>query len=238
MTIFNYSVNYVDLAFVAVLLLAALVGCRRGLLINVLRFVRWAAGIFLCFFVSDNYSDEVYNSFVKPKALDYISQQIATSKNLDEVMANLNTAQTKLPKAFVEMADFSKIRLSGSDIASSILESVFEPALLFLTKAGLFVAVFVVFFALTGLLIIIVNRHNRKKDREGKSTLRKADKALGLLIGIVKGVLIVTAASAVLGFAAASAKSGGFSNEFIKAVNNSSLVELINNINPLMNSGG
>ena len=232
MTIFNYTVNYIDVALAAFVIIVAAIGCHRGLLLNVVNFIRWSVGLFLCFFVSSNYSQPIYDNIVRPRALQYITEKITTSNNLDVVLENLSDFEDSLPASVAKMIDFSSVTLSGENIAESVLESVFQPFLLSLTKAAVYVAVFLVFFIITGIIIAAIKHHNRKKDREGDSKLRKADKALGFVLGAVKGVLIVFAFCSILMLAIDVADDAKYASSFLEYAKTSSLLELINEINP------
>ena len=151
MTVFNYTVNYVDLAIAAVILLAVISGFRRGMLITVLRFLRWTACVALCWLADSKLSPIVYESFVRPRALESIKEQIANSKNIDVVIENLNKTVAQLPKPIASMVDTSAIKISGDDIAASVLDSVFQPVLTAITRFFVVAAVFVVFFTVTTL---------------------------------------------------------------------------------------
>ena len=232
MTILNYTVNGIDVAFVVILLLLAFFGWRKGIFVSVLGFIRWSVGTFLCFFLSNTYSLPVYNEFVKPRALEYITQKIVTSSNVDEILDNLTKTQESLPKLLADSVNLSSVKLSGENLAQSVLENVFEPTLIMLTKIYIFILAFVVFFGITGIIILAVKHHNRKKDRDGDSKLRKADKFSGMLFGLVKALVIIFAVSAIITYAAGYFEDSGTSNSFIEYSKGSALVEQINNINP------
>ena len=232
MTIFNYTVNYIDVAIVALIVIFAAVGCRRGLLVNVLNFIRWSVGLFLCFFASSKLTPFVYNSYVRPYALENIQQKIVTSSNVDEIMKNLEKVTAELPDYISKFIDVSAIKLSSDDMAVSILENVFEPTLISLTKAAIFIAVFALFFLITGIVILTVQRRNRKKDKEGNSKLRKADRALGFVLGVFKGAVVVLAVCAVIAFASEVLEDAGKTVEFFEYAKTSALLEYISEINP------
>lgn len=232
MTIFNYTVNGIDVAFAVIMILSAVICYRRGFVVNLLGFIKWSVGLFLCFFVSSYYSQSVYDTFVKPRALEYINQKIVTSSNVDEILANLNTMQAHMPKLFAQFFDFSNLKLSSGDISQSLLENVFQPALISITKIVLFIAVFIVFFTVMGLIILAVQRHNKKKDREGDSKLRTADKILGLLLGIIKGAIVIFAIASVICLTAELFEDNSQHAEFVKYVGGSELIKIIKEINP------
>ena len=234
MTIFNYVVNYIDIALAAIILIFLIIGWCRGLLINVINFIRWSAGLFLCFYASENASPMIYSKYVKPAALESINKNIVTSSNLDETLKNIQEIGNKLPEFLKSSVDFSKLNVSGDDIAQSILENYFEGILMFLTKAAIFAAVFALFFLITGIIILIVRKRNkRREDRRGrKSAAKRIDQLLGAVLGIMKGALIVFAVSAVLMLVLGIYEDEEQMSSFMKEVNNSQLLKLIDEINP------
>ena len=232
MTIFNYTLNYIDLAFVLLLILAAVNCYHRGFVVNLLGFIKWSVGLFLCFFVSSYYAENVYDIFIRPRALDYINQKIVTSSNVDEILNNLTKMQSELPKPVAQLFDPSQVKLSSGDVAQSLLDNFFQPALMTLTKVALFVAVFIVFFLLMGIIILAVKHHNKKKDREGDSKLRTADKVLGLIVGLIKGAVFVFAVAAVLNYAAEVFDDMGKFSAFVDYTESSALLTIIKEMNP------
>ena len=234
MSIFNYVVNYIDVALIAILLVFMIVGFCRGLLINIINLLRWAIGLFLCFFMSENYSSFVYNTYVKPRALESINKNIVTSTNIDEIMKNLQSFGKELPKPLYDSIDFSRITVSGDDIANEILENFFEGILIFLTKAAIFAIVFVVFFLITGLIILAVRKASKRKEekRGRKSALKKTDKFFGGILGLLKGAIAVFAIASVLMFVVGLYEDESQMSAFIKQASNSQLLKLIDEINP------
>ena len=234
MTVFNYTVNYVDIAIVAVLLLAAVSGWRRGILITVLRFVRWTAGAALCWYADSNFSPVVYLNYVKPRALQSISEQIANTKNIDVVINNINKTVADLPKPIASMIDTSSIKVSGDNIAQSVLESVFEPALMTLTRFCVIAVVFALFFVVTAVILRLTIRHRKKREEEGKAFLRTTDRLLGAVLGFAKGAVAVMLICTVLALAVQTANKNGSTNAFFETLSASSLYQTINTNNPFI----
>ena len=234
MTIFNYAVNYIDIALAAIILIFIIIGWCRGLLINVINFIRYSAGLFLCFFASETASPMIYNSYVKPAALESINKNIVTSTNLDETLKNIQDIGNQLPEFLKSSVDFSKLNVSGDDIAQSILENYFEGILILLTKAAIFIAVFVLFFLITGIIILIFRKRSKKKEekRGKKSAAKRFDQFLGAVLGIMKGALVVFAVSAVLMLILGIYEDEAQMSTFMKEVNSSQLLKLIDEINP------
>lgn len=233
MTIFNYTLNYVDVIIVGVLLLAFFVGYAKGILITLVNLIRYSVGLFLCMFVANGYSEMFYNSFVKERIVNKLSTQVVTSANIDEILANLNTTVNSLPSFVKKGIDISSLSFSsGDDIASIIAENVFQPIALIILKALLFVLTFVVFFGLTGLIIHGIRKRNSKKRSESrhKSKLKTVDRIFGGLFGLVKGALIVFIFVSAVG--AISQIDSFRDNAFISTALNSSLYNYLLDVNP------
>ncbi len=234
MTIFNYTVNYVDLIIIGAVILICWISWHRGILMGVINFVRYSLGTFLCFFFSTNYTMMVYNEFVRPQALQYINDKIATSGNIDEVTKNLNDFGNGLPPFIAQFMDFKQFSITSSDLAESILNGVFQPVLLVLTRIAIFLGVFIIFFGATGIIILIVRGVTRHKEKKAgkKSKLTKTDKAMGLVFGIFKSAVILFAFSSIITYFLSLDDSRIASNAFLTEASNSALLHYINEINP------
>lgn len=233
MTIFNYTLNYVDVIIVGILLLTFFVGYAKGILITLVNLIRYSVGLFLCMFVANGYYEMFYNSFVKERIVNKLSTQVVTSANIDEILANLNTTVNSLPSFVKKGIDISSLSFSsGDDIASIIAENVFQPIALIIVKALLFVLTFVVFFGLTGLIIHVIRKHNNKKRSESrhKIKLKTIDRIFGGLFGFVKGALIVFIFVSAVG--AISQIDSFRDNAFVSTALNSSLYNYLLDVNP------
>lgn len=233
MTIFNYTLNYVDVIIVGILLLTFFVGYAKGILITLVNLIRYSVGLFLCMFVANGYYEMFYNSFVKERIVNKLSTQVVTSANIDEILANLNTTVNSLPSFVKKGIDISSLSFSsGDDIASIIAENVFQPIALIIVKVLLFVLTFVVFFGLTGFIIHVIRKHNSKNRSESrhKSKLKTIDRIFGGLFGFVKGALIVFIFVSAVG--AISQIDSFRDNAFVSTALNSSLYNYLLDVNP------
>lgn len=233
MTIFNYTINYIDVALVAIMLLAGIIGYFRGIIISVVNFIRAAVGMFLCFYLSNNLALPIYEGYFRQRALNMINEKIVTSGNIDEVIANLNDYMASLPEFISKSVDYQSINISSTDIARSILTGVFEPIILVLLKIVIFIAVFIIFFGATAIIIAIVRKMSRKREEKNgkKSVLKKTDMAFGAVFGLLKAFILVLAITSVLMYILSVKEETGL-NGFLTEVKNSSLINLINDINP------
>lgn len=234
MTIFNYTVNYIDIALVAIAIISAVVGYKRGIFETIIRFIRAALGYLLCIYVSSNYSQSVYNVLVKPKLLDMINEKIVNSGNIDEVIKNLKAYVSSLPEFLQGYFNTDNLSVSSSDVSSAVLQNVFEPVATVLTKIAVFIAVFIVFFGITGIIIAVVKHRNKKKNAERghETVLKKTDRLFGILFGIIKAFVLILVIASVFTYFINVNESAEVSSGILKEAQNSSLLNLINQINP------
>lgn len=233
MTILNYTVNYIDIALAAILLIGTVSGYFKGFIINIINFIRSAFGLFLCFYLSANAAQPIYDLYIRQRCIDYINERIVTSNNLDEVMLNLNNTVDLLPKFISSSISVDSLNISSTDIARSILTGVFEPIVLAALKILIFILTFIVFFGATAFIISILSSASKKKEEKNgkKSVLKKSDMALGAAFGLLKSFILVLAITSVLMYILSLKEEAGLS-PFLTEVKNSSLINYIDSINP------
>lgn len=231
------SINYIDIGIIAVFLILTIIGYCRGILMTVINFIRYALGFSLCFFCSSNLAEPFYDAYVAPRVLSTINEKIVTTTNLDGVLTNLEEYKNSLPPLIATNLGTDQLTIpKADDIAQVILDDVFTPVLLPITKGAIFIVVFLLFFIATGLIIRVaksVSKHNEKKRKEkgkGESPLKKSDRIAGGIFGIVKAAVIVLAITSILVFIADTNEAS--TSEFMTQLRDSSLVWSINEINP------
>ena len=234
MTVFGNSVNYIDLMMLGIIIIAALLGWVRGIAVSIINFIRTAVGMFLCFYLANNGSRPLYEAAVKPRLLEYINQKIVTSGNIDEVLGNLNEFTTSFPEFISDALNIKSLNISSTDMADAILTNVFEPIALFLTKVCIFIAVFIIFFGATAIIMHLVSKAKKKKNekRGRESVLKKTDRLLGVLFGILKAGILVLAFTSVLMYILSLKEELPSDSTFWLQVENSKIIQFINTINP------
>ena len=234
MTIFGVTFNYADLAVVGIFLIAAIIGFCRGLLINIVNFIRISVGLFLCFYLSNYGAQPLYEKFIRPRCMEAINEKIVTSGNIDEVISNLNEFTAGLPGFLSSAFNIKSLDITSADIAESIMTGVFEPVLLFLAKAVIFIAVFIVFFLATAVIIRLAVKASKKRDeKRGHQTLaKKTDKLLGLVFGLLKASIIVLAIISVLMYILSLKPELAEQNSFWAQISAGRLIKILNEINP------
>lgn len=237
MTIFDYTVNYVDLIIVGILLLFGIIGQQKGIFITLVNFIRYVLGFSLCMFTTDRFSQPIYDNFLQERVQNTVNEKIVTSSNIDEIMTNINNVVDSLPNYIKNSIDVSSLKLSSNNISQNITNELFEPVIIGILKVLIFVIVFALFFGITGAIIHHIRRKNirrknkdKRKENKKKSFAVFTDRLLGLIFGMLKGALVVFVFVSVITYLLGIPNFA--SNQFLKTAADSQLYQLLLNYNP------
>lgn len=223
------SINYIDIILIVIFASCVAAGYARGFLLSLISFAKYIVGFPLAFYVADTFSLPFYNKFVSGAALEKISQGLADSANIDSFVASVRDAVGELPFGLSGAVDLSFLNgLSNESAANAVLQNIVEPVALVIIKIILFVITLVLFFILVRLISKAIQNIMSKKH----APLKRTNKFLGAVFGVLKGVVSLAVLSAVLVFLRdfLFASSQSFSSQ----VDSSAVVEFINKINPLL----
>lgn len=231
MTIFNYTVNYVDLIIVGIVLFFGFVGLNKGIFITLINFIRYVVGLSACMISADRLPQPIYDNYLKERVVDAVDQKIVTSSNIDEIMDNFNSVINSLPNIVKNNIDLTSLKLSSNNISQNITNEVFEPVIIVFLKVIIFIVIFALFFGITGAVISHIRRKNKNKRKNNKkSFVVFMDRLIGFLFGILKGALVVfvfvSAVTSLLGVPNIA------DNQFLQTAANSQLYQLLLNYNP------
>lgn len=230
MTIFNYTVNYVDLIIVGIFLFFGFVGLNKGIFITLINFIRYVVGLSACMISADRLPQPIYDNYLKERVVDAVNQKIVTSSNIDEIMDNFNSVINSLPNIVKNNIDLTSLKLSSNNISQNITNEVFEPVIIVFLKVIIFIVTFALFFGITGAVISHIRRKNKRKENKKKSFVVFMDRLIGFLFGFLKGALVVfvfvSAVTSLLGVPNIA------DNQFLQTAANSQLYQLLLNYNP------
>lgn len=237
MTIFNYTLNYVDLIIAGIFLVFTIVGIARGMFITVVNFIRYIIGFTACVYCSNRFSQPLYDNVVRQKLIDSVNDKLVNSKDISQTIKNFNGFISDLPDTVVSTFALDKVSIKKTpDVAKLIVDDVLAPVALIAVKLAVFIAVFIVFFLVTGVIIQVIKKHIAKKkiknkqNKKGASLLAYLDKILGGMFGLFKGAIVVfvfvSAMTALLCVVDSS------NSEFLTKVDTSVLYNALLDFNP------
>lgn len=193
MTILNYYINYVDIIFAFIIIIVTVFGCKKGLFVTMLNFIRYVFGFSASLFVANSFSQSVYEKYVRPSLIDYVNNNIVKSDNINDTIANFNNSVSSIPRDVRMMFGLENAQIiKTDDLANSIVDNILQPISLIVTKIVLFIAILVV---INIIFRFISHRIIKRKKRSNKSVTKKfvyfVDCAMGGVFGLVKAVLLL-----------------------------------------------
>ncbi len=200
-------INYIDITILALFIISAFLGYKKGILLSIVNIIRYAFGFSLCFFCSESLAPVFYDTILKQRALEYIQTKIVEGKGIDNTLKNINEAKSSIPEFLNGMINLDNITVpKGDDISTYLLNTVAEPILISLSKVLIFLLVFIGFFVSTGLIIRLVQKSSKRHDKRRKEkdkrvpVTKRANRLLGAAFGVLKSAVLVLAVVSLLSF--------------------------------------
>lgn len=190
--------SILDYILIALVVLMAVWGFRRGLLSGLIGTAKYAVGVPVSLFVSHQYYQAVYDKLVEPKALAKVQEKIAGASGVDTFMAALQEKMKALPQALQGDFDFAALEKGSAKTAADfVMQQLVEPTACLLVKIALFLLSFIIIALICWLLSAML----RKK--QGKKTIfTRTNSLLGGAFGLVKGCLFLVLVSGVWAYLA------------------------------------
>ena len=173
--------SILDYILIALVILMAVWGFRRGLLSGLIGTAKYAVGVPVSLFVSHQYYQAVYDKLVEPKALAKVQEKIAGASGVDTFMAALQEKMQALPQALQGDFDFAALKKGSAKTVK--------------------IALFLLSFIIIALICWLLSAMLRKK--QGKKTVfTRTNSLLGGAFGLVKGCLFLVLVSGVWAYLA------------------------------------
>lgn len=185
--------SILDYILIALVVLMAIWGFRRGLLSGLIGVAKYAVGVPVSLFVSRQYYQVVYENLVEPKALAKVQEKIAGASGVDTFVAALQEKMQALPQALQGDFDFAALQKGSAKAAADfVMQQLVEPVAQLLVK----IALFLISFIIIALICWLLSAMLRKK--QGKKTVfTRANSLLGGAFGLVKGCLFLVLVSGI-----------------------------------------
>lgn len=190
--------SILDYILIALVVLMAVWGFRRGLLSGLIGTAKYAVGVPVSLFVSRQYYQAVYDKLVEPKALAKVQEKIAGASGVDTFMAALQEKMQSLPQALQGDYDFAALKKSSAKTAADfVMQQLVEPAACLLVKIALFLLSFIIIALICWLLSAMLRKKQGKK-----TVLTRTNSLLGGAFGLVKGCLFLVLVSGIWAYLA------------------------------------
>lgn len=208
--------NIFDIVIIALMVLVVVLSAKKGFVASCLDTFSLAISAFSSYVLCPIVSQEVYNKFIR----DLVKTEFRQA--LDEMSANLSIQEkisgmlNSLPETAIKLAESMGVDVNGastalvSSVATSeeafidmVVDTFAYNIIITLTEIIVFIALFIAISILVRLISSFFS-HNLEK----VPVVGKVDTLLGLVLGVVKAVVLLFAASVVLYIVAQTADPG------------------------------
>ena len=219
----------IDLILLALLIVFVYLGAKNGFVRSILGVVAVVVAAILASCFSAPVAQAVYDGFFKASIETAIAEQLPDMSSAQATVDNVQVVVSSIPEAFVNAAakmgiDISDIAtqagnfdFGAANVAAEITEKVAQPIAVSLLEVLSFVAVFLIAYVILQPVVSSISRFFKLP------VLKTFNRALGGVVGAVKGVFFVVTVALLL-YASVPVVSNA---EFIEAVNSSNIINMI-----------
>lgn len=226
-----------DIILVAIFAAYVFFAAKKGFVRTLLELVAVVAAIFLSFQISPVISQTVYDGFVEKEIVATLEEQISENVDALSVTEKANAVLDSIPDFAVSLAasagveistikeQISSQKIDSQNLAQSLVDKIAEPIVV-----G---ALTIIIFILLAVVLMIALKFVAKLVSKlfDIPLVKSVNRSLGGVLGAIKGVLVVIVICTALRFI-----FGGGDGELSVAVNDSFVVGLLDEINPLIDS--
>lgn len=226
-----------DIILVAIFAAYVFFAAKKGFVRTLLELVAVVAAIFLSFQISPVISQTVYDGFVEKEIVATLEEQISENVDALSVTEKTNAVLDSIPDFAVSLAasagveistikeQISSQKIDSQNLAQSLVDKIAEPIVV-----G---ALTIIIFILLAVVLMIALKFVAKLVSKlfDIPLVKSVNRSLGGVLGAIKGVLVVIVICTALRFI-----FGGGDGELSVAVNDSFVVGLLDEINPLIDS--
>ncbi len=228
----------IDIILVVIFAAFVLTAIKKGFVLSLLEFGAVILAFVLAYSFSPKVAEAAYDGFVKEATIKTIETQIEENVSLKETATQTQVLLESIPNYMVSVADFMGISVdedikkdiansnfTSENIATELVEKIAQPVIIgALTALSFVVLAIVLLFVLKFLAQIIAKIFKLP-------LIKTVNKLLGGILGACKGIAVVIFICTILTVFFASGDS-----EFANAINDSVIVNLVNDVNPLVKS--
>ncbi len=220
--------NYVDLFLVILVVIYAYVGVRRGFLISLFGMLRFVIAIPLSLFVGNTYYKIIYDNYVHSLVLKYVNDKLSNSNSVNDFINSIKSFSNTFSFVFGDKSKLDAINLISPTTASTyITDNILCPIVQEIIKILLIVLTFLLFYAITCIIMSVAKKIRKKKDLP----LHKTNSFFGGVFGLVKACALLLVISSLANFVLPMINAD---NSFVTQLKSSVIINYINQINPLI----
>ncbi len=226
-----------DIILIAILVAFIVAAVKKGFVLSLLELVAVIAAFALAFSFSPVVAQGVYDGIVEDAMIESIEAQLDQNVDTSNIAETAELTLSVLPDFVVSLASsagvnveeiketISTANLSSENLANELVTKIAQPIVVGVLT--------VVFFIILALLLCFVLKIVAKLISKlfDLPLVGKVNKTLGGVLGAIKGVVVLVFVCTILNLALSNGDS-----ELSTAVNNSFIINILDYVNPFINS--
>ncbi len=223
----------IDIILLIILFVCAARAFKNGFFTSIIDLMGKLVGVAIAWFLSNQYSSVIFNSFFRQKMIDNTYNYLQNSTSTIDVNQLLNGFSGIVPDNFIqELTTIVEELASGIanpsvDIAVKIVDTILAPVIIVLIS----IVIFTICLIIVNVLISILSKFFKIINHV--PVLGLANKMAGAVVGLIEGCIYIILISCVLSIIAIITKN---SLEFlnINVLSQSKILAMTSMINPFM----
>ena len=234
--------NYIlDIVLIGMLLYFIFESARKGFVRDLIEVVGYFASIYAASLISKRLAPICYEKLFQHSITKAVESHLTASASSSSAVQQISSYFSSLPKSVEGMANSIGINFSdiisklgsaeketGAKLAESIAKNVIGPVV---TN----ICAIVIFFIALSLLLVLVRFVARAiGSMFNIPVIGGFNRFFGGVLGAVKGIITLFLICAILALLASLLKANSDTSSFLKAIQSSGIVNLVNRHNPIL----
>ncbi len=227
----------IDIILVAVFALFVYTAMKKGFMLSLLEFLAVIISFVLAYSLSPVVAEAAYDGFVEKQLVESVEEKIDENFSLEETGEQAEQLLDAIPDYMVIFAesfgisvndikrDLAKEDLSNENLATELVENIAQP----IAIGALTVVSFLILAVVLQIILKVLARLISGVFK--LPVIGSANKILGAILGACKGIVVVIFICTVLTVVFSSGD-----NEIADAVNDSLVINALDEINPFIKS--
>ena len=227
----------IDIILVAVFALFVYTAMKKGFMLSLLEFLAVIISFVLAYSLSPVVAEAAYDGFVEKQLVESVEEKIDENFSLEETGEQAEQLLDAIPDYMVAFAesfgisvndikrDLAKEDLSNENLATELVENIAQP----IAIGALTVVSFLILAVVLQIILKVLARLISGVFK--LPVIGSANKILGAILGACKGIVVVIFICTVLTVVFSSGD-----NEIADAVNDSLVINALDEINPFIKS--
>ncbi|HOO25503.1 MAG TPA: CvpA family protein [Clostridiales bacterium] len=232
--------NIFDFALILIFLASVIYGISKGFVKSIMGILAAIVSFYLAYTLSPILAPKIYDMFFSQRVTEAIQAQISQSSSSVDIAAQALAVINSLPKFLVSLANsiglgveeigekISSAGKGGEDLAIHLANSVAHPVATAVLQVVLFI---VLLFVLRLSLLVLIRVIDKIFDLP---VLKSANKLLGGLLGVFKGLFAVYVICLLAGLFVGREPS----NAITQAFDNSKILQIVSENNIIAKAFG